>query len=198
MVKSKPPSKRVRLAAAVREVIGPVLREWGFENPPKGSPDWFNASRPNTWVRQRDGFTDEIYFRWDKNGYATFAMSMLTTQVERLMPGATVPLITRFYDIEIAAWYIPGLGTLGYGAWIGYGRSIRHSVRLALKRLKQANRYLLTGKRSINVQPLRWDPERRQKEGRDGPVFWWREGEEGEAYLRLAEEQRMKRRAPPR
>jgi hypothetical protein len=190
-------SYRVRLAAEMRKSIRPMMKAWGFDQPPKGSPDWFGSSRLNTWVRERDGFTDEIYFLWDKYGDARYAMGMITDQVERMLaPGQTIATAAGpIHDIDILDRRLRlfgGLIDLKF-EWSSGRRFLRDEIAHAIGRLKEANHFLLTGEASPYIF-------RRGALGRPGsgplqPVYWYRQGETGERNRQLAEEQRAKREA---
>jgi hypothetical protein len=170
-------SHRVILAKELRKAVAPVMKEWGFANPPKGSPDWYHATRPNTWVRTRDGFTDEIYIGWPRNGLR-FYISMRTDQVERMRSPEDVGPVPRLADIDVLASRVQVfVDFMDFkGRLFGGLGPIEKSIRLALARLEEANRYLLTGVPSRHIAlgggGRRWgdDPEK------DYPVFWWREG----------------------
>ena len=69
-------------------------------------------------------------------------------------------------------------------------RFLRDEIDHAIRRLREANHYLLTGEasRHIRVRGSYGGPD----VGPLKPVFWWREGEVGEINRRLSEERRLK------
>ena len=185
-------SRRTILAKELRKAMAPVMRGWRFSNPPKGSPDWYHATRPNTWVRTRDGFTDEIYVEWPRSGL-TFYISMRTDQIERMRSPDVGP-VPRLTDIDVLAWRVQiFVDFMDFkGKLFGGPGPIEKSIRLALARLDEANRYLLTGEPSRHVVLGGADRRRGDDPEKDYAVFWWREGG-AEAYRRRAAESLLRK-----
>ena len=186
-------SYRVRLASEMRKSIRPLMKSWGFDNPPKGSPDWFLSTRLNSWVRERDGYTDEIGFTWDRYGGSRYAIEIMTSQVERMLaPGQSVAH-GRFHKIDVLdrrLYLLGGLIDIRF-EWSSGRRFLRDQIAHAIERLHEANHYLLTGEASRHIfrrgcYGFPDDPPE--------PVFWWREGETGRANIELARS-RAERRA---
>lgn len=180
-------SRRPILAKELRKAVAPVMKGWGFSNPPKGSPDWYHATRPNTWVRTRNGFTDEIYIEWPRSG-PFFSISMRTDQIER-MRSPNVGPVPRLTDIDVLASRLQiFVDFMDFKETLFGGPGpIERSIRLALVRLDEANHYLLTGEASKHIVLAGGDRRRGDDPEKDYPVFWWREGG-ADAYRRRAAE----------
>jgi hypothetical protein len=173
----KKKTKRRRLSESIRKFTDPILREYGFENPPVGHPYDWGVSRRNVWIRIRGDYRDEIYFTWDKYGRALIALSFLTSQVERMRPPDVTGPTPRLNDGNVLPnkWlihlFVPGFDF----SWFGYFSSVESTVRLAKMRLADLNSYLLTGlpKDHIDVES-----NRRGRPSPDDdptvsiPVFW--------------------------
>ena len=135
----KPKTKRVLLAEAVRAAVAPVLREYGFENPPRGERDLLFA-RKDVWRRTRDVFQEQIHFQWDHYSRPFFVIGYRSDD-PRL---ATLLDEGSHYDFRVSTWRLK-VGPIDLdGQWFGHGSSER-TIRLALRRIGEIDSFLRTG-----------------------------------------------------
>jgi hypothetical protein len=157
-------TKRVRLAAALREAMEPLMRAHGFDHPPK-SLDLWDSLRPRAdhWERWVGEDRQEITARWDKWNRPKFRLRWSDDAINRARGYWTV--------FELAPWRLGFLTPLIPGGWFGGLRPIGWTVRLAVRRTEQLLHYWEGGEPSPHlgldrpVPHFRWpeeyDPETR-------------------------------------
>ncbi|MBX3484216.1 MAG: hypothetical protein KF737_11905 [Phenylobacterium sp.] len=186
----KQPSDTARFRNEIRKAVRPLMTSWGFDNPPKGTPDWWGAPRINNWIRERDGYTDQIFFTWDRYGRPKFALDLRTDQLERMLRPDQSPTTAKGHIVDVILldrrpWLFGGLLRF---EWTSGRRSLRREIRHLERRLRDANHFLLTGE-------IRSRLILRKGAVGDGvltPVFWMQQGEERELALQHQEELRRR------
>lgn len=156
-VKRKRPSKRVRLAAALREAMDPLMRAHGFDHPPKDAPSqWSNIfPRVDYWQRWVGENRQAVYAYWPwRNSFRLVWTDDAINRVE----GYGV-------DFYLQSWRIWPLSPTIRGTSFSGFRPIRSSVRLATRRMEALLRYWETGETSpylgldAPVRQLPWSEE---------------------------------------
>ncbi len=149
--------KRKLLKKRMKTEIDPLLRSWGYENPPKHSPGVYAADRPFTWCRRRGEHDDEISMWWRPGRDDTwFAVSFFTTELERLNydraprqhdgpfrdSGSVVASRSR------RPWWFGGDEI----EWVfNDTRPVDRTIELLRRRLEEVHTYLVTGRRTENI-----------------------------------------------
>lgn len=177
-----------RFRSEIRKAVRPLMQSWGFDNPPKGEPDWWGAPRINNWVRKRDGHTDQIFFEWDRFGRPRFVLVLRTDQLERMLRSDQSADTARGHveDVLLLDRRPRLFGGLLRFPWTSGRRPLQREIEHLEMRLRDANHFLLTGEIQSHLifregafgdAPLR-------------PVFWMQHGEAAERALRRQEELR--------
>lgn len=143
--KKKPPTKRVRMAEAIRQAIGPLMRSYGFENPAKGQHHDTTSARRDNWFRVRGPYRDEVDVQW-WDSRPKFRINFRTTQAERSPWGLNEWGWTHRFSAS--SWRFRWGGFLLRGHFTSRFLTVDGAVRLALHRLPLMNAFLLSGERS--------------------------------------------------
>ena len=142
--KTKKATKRVRLAAALRDAIAPQMRGYGFENPTTQAARLRGASsRRDVWARERNGRREEVDVQWLDYGQCRFAINFTTQPLEGFEP--TSPDRVRTWRLAFGRIDVSG-------AWFGRG-TIQSTVARAARRLEAVNRYFMEGAPSYFIRP---------------------------------------------
>jgi hypothetical protein len=156
---------RTLLVAALRETVNPVLKSWGFANPPKDTPERLPTTRLQAWRRVREGFRDEIYFSWAQRD-PKFWIEVKTDQAGRMAGAVHRGLVVHRLSFDLVSmrplWGLIDIPITSFG-----DRLYRpDSVSLALRRLRNFNHYLVSGD-VLERSPQRlWDRFRSLAPGR--------------------------------
>ncbi|HVI32800.1 hypothetical protein [Phenylobacterium sp.] len=160
-VKRKGPTKRVRLAAALREAMGPLMRAHGFDHPPKSNPGYSNLHpRADQWYRWVGDERQVVEVDWAEYSKPKFLIRWWDDS--KLLESGH--MLTFLLEVPGGRFVRPlGIGAFG-GLW-----PISFTVRKAMERLQQLLTYWDTGVTSPRLglddphrQPFpfkEWEPE---------------------------------------
>jgi len=166
----KRPTKRVRLAAALREAMEPLMRAHGFDHPPKSARRWNNwFARADYWERWVGENRQEVYGYWPWRNSFRLVWSDDAINRER----------GRKTDFHLQSWRVWPISPALCGQSFGGLRPVDSAVRLAVRRVEALLRYWETGEAAAHLgldQPTyqyRWpeeyDPETRGMKALDDP-----------------------------
>ena len=134
-VKRKGPTKRVRLAAALREAMGPVMRAHGFDHPPKSKGDYSNIfPRADQWYRWVGDECQMVEAYWPFGHAPKFRLSWWDNR----NMGGSDPWVT--YNLQCSRPNLVFDSSPFGGLW-----PISHTVRRAMRRLPDLLTYWETG-----------------------------------------------------
>jgi hypothetical protein len=124
----KRPTKRVRLAAALREAMEPLMRAHGFDHPPKSARTWSNRHpRADYWFRWVGEERQVIQTYWDKWSAPKFGLSWWDDENNRARG--------RLVTFSLQSWRLGPLSPTIRGESFGGLWPVPFAVRLAMKRL---------------------------------------------------------------
>jgi hypothetical protein len=162
-VKRTQPTKRVRLAAAVREAMAPFMRAHGFDHPPKTAYSYTNQyPRVDHWYRWVGDERQCLALVWAN--YTAPRFSIEWWDDSKLVGGRHMP---RFY---LRPWRLRFMGRTLYGGCFGGLWPISTTVRRAMKRFEELLNHWDTGEASPNLgldaryvsssDFMEWQPDR--------------------------------------
>lgn len=131
----KEPTKRVRLAAALRAAIEPQMRGYGFENETAEVAKLQGVSRRDLWIRERGGLYDRVSVQWDSYSRPRFWINYRTDP-----PGQIVGASER-----LCSWRLVELSIFGFKIALD---SIPSGVAYAQRNLESLNQTLVREKLS--------------------------------------------------
>jgi hypothetical protein len=138
----KKPSKRVRLAKALRAEMTPFMRSNGFDHPPRDEwPPSVSFPRADSWVRVKDGREHGLNLDWDDHA-PRFYVEWYSEKLDRELGLCAV------FSLDHSPRVIPGMRRARFGGWTW---SIPRTVRLAMRTIGELVTYLDGGPRSANI-----------------------------------------------
>lgn len=154
----KEPSKRVRMAKALRSEMAPFMRSHGFDHPPREK--WYagvSLPRADAWVRVKDGREQGVNLTWLRHE-ARFGIEWYSETLDREFGRCALFAVNPHPPL------IAGLPGGLYGGWTW---SVPRTVRLAMRRLGELVTYFDGGPRSRCVNTV--DPS---FSSRTTPGYW--------------------------
>jgi len=146
--------KKKALKAAIKKEVRPFMVDLGF-TPDRRPFEERGRSKIGNYVRERDGYTDELLVWWLSYGRPLFMLEFWTDQVERMREAADERF--RFHPNEMARIYprrISRFHIFRSEPWYGREKTIDETMAVAKTRLAEVDSFLRTGAPTTH---LRWD-----------------------------------------
>lgn len=145
--------KRKALKAAVKRELRPLMRELGF-TPDKRPFEARPRYKIGNYLRESEGYTDEVFIHWMSYGRSLFMIEFWTDRPGRMQAALLRPRsrphpndMARIYPRRYSR-FRPCVGEPWYGR-----KSVEETMRIAKLRLPELDSFLRTGE---PVTHLNW------------------------------------------